>query len=82
MPKDGKDGKDGEDGFDLRHFDVVQIDERSFMLRFKDLNAGEEPTRLRLPGADSSAASGEKPSSYRAWGHRDVGRLRFEQADR
>ena len=36
-PKDGKDGVDGADGFDLRHFSVEQTDERTCMLRFKDL---------------------------------------------
>ena len=43
-PRDGRDGKDGEDGFDLRHFDVEQLDERSFMLRFKDLTREKKHT--------------------------------------
>lgn len=34
---DGKDGQDGADGFDLRHFTLSQVDERTLILRFKDL---------------------------------------------
>ena len=71
--RDGIDGKDGEDGFDLRHFDVVQTDERTVVFRLKDLTREKKhrwSSRLRF-----SRASGMK--SLCAWGHRDVGRLFF-----
>jgi integrin beta 3 len=48
IPKDGKDGEDGADGFDLRHFSVTQVDERSFVLRFKDLRR-EVAEKITLP---------------------------------
>ena len=46
--KDGTDGKDGADGFDLRHFDVIRVDERTFTLRFKDL-LREKSHTITLP---------------------------------